>query len=109
MTAAAKRAREEETKKERLQLVKKLTRDDESSGSEEEDGEVGSGERERDTGETDIMTIMGFSGFDSTKGKEVVDNTYTAANGVVSKHKKRLYRQYMNRRGGFNRPLQKMP
>ena len=67
------------------------------------------------------------------QGKQLVDNLDGAGKGAVSKHKKRKYRQYMNRRGatyihhniafihhrftfytvyihtgGFNRPLQKM-
>jgi hypothetical protein len=47
----------------------------------------------------DILRIMGFSGFDSTKEKPVDDNHQGSALGAVSKHKKRVYRQYMNRRG----------
>ncbi|KAJ1440787.1 U4/U6.U5 small nuclear ribonucleoprotein 27 kDa protein-like protein [Ochromonadaceae sp. CCMP2298] len=54
------------------------------------------------------MAMMGFGGFDSTKGTQVGDNASTAAAGATSKNKKRAYRQYMNRKGGFNRPLQKM-
>jgi hypothetical protein len=46
-----------------------------------------------------ISKIMGFSGFDSTKAKPVEDNHQGAALGAVSKHRKRIYRQYMNRRG----------
>jgi U4/U6.U5 tri-snRNP-associated protein 3 len=55
--------------------------------------------------EVDMQAFLGFGSFDSTKGKEVADNT----DGAASKNKKRIYRQYMNRRGGFNRPLQKVP
>lgn len=44
---------------------------------------------------------MGFCNFDSTKGKHVIGNAAYVANVV----KQRKYRQYMNRRGGFNRPL----
>jgi U4/U6.U5 tri-snRNP-associated protein 3 len=43
--------------------------------------------------------LMGFSRFSSTKGKKHVDY------GGVETHKTRKYRQYMNRPGGFNRPL----
>jgi hypothetical protein len=32
-----------------------------------------------------------------------------AASGAVSKYEERKYRQYMNRRAGFDRPLQAMP
>lgn len=54
-----------------------------------------------------MMRAMGFGGFDSTKGKPVVDNATSAAAGGAMKNKKRVYRQYMNRRGGFNKPLAK--
>lgn len=52
-----------------------------------------------------MMKLLGFAGFDSTKGKHVADNDDTAARGAVRKVLKREYRQYMHRRGGFNRPL----
>jgi U4/U6.U5 tri-snRNP-associated protein 3 len=52
--------------------------------------------------------LLGFTGFSSTKGAEVEDNKTTAANGAAAKNKARKYRQYMNRKGGFNRPLDKM-
>jgi len=56
-----------------------------------------------------MMKLLGFSGnFASTKGAHVKDNSNTAARGAVSKNKARKYRQYMNRKGGFNRPLDKM-
>ncbi|GIY42829.1 hypothetical protein CDAR_246611 [Caerostris darwini] len=51
--------------------------------------------------EKDMMKLMGFGNFDSTKGKHVAGNV---AYGVHVIHK-RKYRQYMNRKGGFNRPL----
>ena len=46
-----------------------------------------------------LSQLMGFSRFSSTKGKKHVDY------GGVETHKTRKYRQYMNRPGGFNRPL----
>ncbi|RDD40538.1 U4/U6.U5 small nuclear ribonucleoprotein 27 kDa protein [Trichoplax sp. H2] len=52
--------------------------------------------------EEKMMKLMGFSGFDSTKGKHV-DGTNNAEGTRIQQ--KRRYRQYMNRRGGFNRPL----
>uniref|UniRef100_A0A7S1BT38 U4/U6.U5 small nuclear ribonucleoprotein 27kDa protein domain-containing protein n=1 Tax=Corethron hystrix TaxID=216773 RepID=A0A7S1BT38_9STRA len=56
-----------------------------------------------------MKKVMGFSGsFGSTKEKKVADNHTTAAKGAASKNKARKYRQYMNRKGGFNRPLDKM-
>jgi len=51
--------------------------------------------------EIDMMKLMGFSGFDTTKNKHVPGTDASAVNIV----QKRKYRQYMNRRGGFNRPL----
>lgn len=47
------------------------------------------------------MKLMGFAGFDSTKGKGVEDNNRGPAKGAISKHKAREYRQYMNRRGAY--------
>ena len=55
-----------------------------------------------------MRRVMGFSGFDTTKGKAVADNATGASAGGAARHKKRIYRQYMNRRGGFNRSMQKL-
>lgn len=54
-----------------------------------------------DDDEAAMQAMMGFSGFGSTKGKKVAGNDV----GGVRKEKKTEYRQYMNRQGGFNRPL----
>ncbi|BFZ01183.1 hypothetical protein BsWGS_04219 [Bradybaena similaris] len=54
-----------------------------------------------DEEQMEIMKKMGFATFDSTKGKKVDGNDMSA----VNLQRKRRYRQYMNRRGGFNRPL----
>ncbi|KAJ7632488.1 hypothetical protein FB45DRAFT_912577 [Roridomyces roridus] len=51
-----------------------------------------------------MMSMMGMSGFGSTKGKHIEGNQ----EGSVSVKKQRTWRQYMNRRGGFNRPLDKI-
>ncbi|XP_072941365.1 U4/U6.U5 small nuclear ribonucleoprotein 27 kDa protein [Epargyreus clarus] len=51
--------------------------------------------------EQEMLKVMGFCGFDSTKGKKVDDNVEGEVHVVL----KRKYRQYMNRKGGFNRPL----
>ncbi|KAI0865799.1 hypothetical protein F4860DRAFT_265890 [Xylaria cubensis] len=48
-----------------------------------------------------MQAMMGFGGFGSTKGQKVAGNNA----GAVYKAKKTEYRQYMNRVGGFNRPL----
>ena len=59
--------------------------------------------------EEQMRRLLGFSGgFGSTKGQAVEDNQSTAARGVTGKNKARKYRQYMNRKNGFNRPLEKM-
>jgi U4/U6.U5 tri-snRNP-associated protein 3 len=57
-----------------------------------------------DDPEAQMMKLMGFGGFESTKGKHVPGADASGAN--VKKQAK--YRQYMNRRGGFNRPLDKV-
>lgn len=51
--------------------------------------------------EQEMMRMMGFCGFDTTKGKKVEGNDVGAVHVIL----KRKYRQYMNRKGGFNRPL----
>ncbi|CAH2354176.1 putative SNRNP27 domain-containing protein [[Candida] railenensis] len=48
-----------------------------------------------------MISLMGFTGFASTKGKQVKG----AKGGAAKKEKKTEYRQYMNRTKGFNRPL----
>lgn len=48
-----------------------------------------------------MQAMMGFGGFGTTHQKKVVGNDVYA----VRKEKKTEYRQYMNRVGGFNRPL----
>ena len=53
--------------------------------------------------EIEMLKVMGFSGFDTTKGKHVDDGKCNAHS--VNIQQKRKYRQYMNRKGGFNRPL----
>ena len=49
----------------------------------------------------EMRRAMGFAGFKSTKNKQVKGNNVYG----VRKEKKTEYRQYMNRVGGFNRPL----
>jgi len=49
-----------------------------------------------------MQQIMGFGGFRSTKNTKVPGND---KNYGVRKDKRTQYRQYMNRQGGFNRPL----
>lgn len=52
--------------------------------------------------ETQMRKIMGFGNFRTTKNTKVPGND---KNYAVRKEKKTEYRQYMNRVGGFNRPL----
>jgi len=54
-----------------------------------------------DEDETAMMEMMGFATFNSTKGKRVEGQM----EGTSRIQKPKKYRQYMNRRGGFNRPL----
>lgn len=54
-----------------------------------------------DDGLDDMQAMMGFGGFGTTHQKKVLGNDIYA----VRKEKKTEYRQYMNRVGGFNRPL----
>jgi len=60
-------------------------------------------EPEIDTKNEDAMMqqMLGFSNFDTSKGKDHA----TTDEWMIKRRSKRKYRQYMNRRGGFNRPL----
>ncbi|XP_052160478.1 uncharacterized protein LOC127777894 isoform X2 [Oryza glaberrima] len=61
---------------------------------------VAAGEGDVDVEELEMMKMMGIPvGFDSTKGKHVPDADVSGVRVVT----KRQPRQYMNRRGGFNR------
>ncbi|KAG8310772.1 U4/U6.U5 small nuclear ribonucleoprotein [Homalodisca vitripennis] len=51
--------------------------------------------------EQEMMKMLGFCTFDTTRGKKVEGNEDGAVHVIL----KRKYRQYMNRKGGFNRPL----
>lgn len=51
-----------------------------------------------------MAEMMGFSNFDTTQNKGHEDNDVGESRTI----KQRKYRQYMNRRGGFNRPLDSM-
>ncbi|EEC80716.1 hypothetical protein OsI_23168 [Oryza sativa Indica Group] len=63
---------------------------------------VAAGEGDVDVEELEMMKMMGIPiSFDSTKGKHVSDADVSGVRIVT----KRQLRQYMNRRGGFNRPL----
>lgn len=70
--------------------------------------EVPREELDRMDEEEQMQALLGFGNFDTTKGKVVDDNATSASKGTAAKNKARKYRQYMNRAGGFNRPLDKM-
>lgn len=57
--------------------------------------------QDSDEEEALMRHMMGFAGFRSTKQTKVPGNNWYG----VRKEKKSEYRQYMNRVGGFNRPL----
>jgi U4/U6.U5 tri-snRNP-associated protein 3 len=70
--------------------------------------DLDSADLEGKTEDEQMMMLMGFGGFGSTKGQKVEDNHTGAAKGATASKKERKYRQYMNRKGGFNRPLDQM-
>lgn len=57
---------------------------------------------EDEDSDAEMRRIMGFEKFRSTKNTKVPGND---KNYGVHKEKTTEYRQYMNRTGGFNRPL----
>ena len=77
------------------------------SGAQQQGGDGGGdAEAEEDAEARAMAEMMGFAAFDSTAGKEVSDPRCKME--AVKKKEPRRYRQYMNRRGGFNRPLDEM-
>lgn len=54
-----------------------------------------------DAHDDDMISLMGFGGFETTKGKHVKGTK----GGNTRKETKSEYRTYMNRSKGFNRPL----
>ncbi|KAL0262716.1 hypothetical protein SLS55_001687 [Diplodia seriata] len=62
----------------------------------------GGAAEEADPETREMERMMGFSSFSSTHNTKVPGNDL---NYGVRKEKKTEYRQYMNRVGGFNRPL----
>ncbi|TFY63758.1 hypothetical protein EVJ58_g3054 [Rhodofomes roseus] len=69
-----------------------------------EDGEEGEAMDATNDDDAAMMGLMGLAGFGTTKGKHVDGNQ----EGAVEVKRVRTWRQYMNRRGGFNRPLDKI-
>lgn len=79
-------------------IVKEQKKKKEGGGEEEEEAAAAV----VDSDEIEMMKKLGIPvGFDSTKGKPVMGNDVSGIRAVT----KRQPRQYMNRRGGFNRPL----
>ena len=67
---------------------------------------TGDGEDDEEGGLDPAMAaMMGFGGFGTTKNKGIGEQAIESAAQVSVQ---RTWRQYMNRRGGFNRPLDKM-
>jgi U4/U6.U5 tri-snRNP-associated protein 3 len=64
-------------------------------------GGVEEQQEDEDSDTAQLHTLMGFTGFKTTKNQKVPGNDVYG----VRKEKKTVYRQYMNRVGGFNRPL----
>jgi len=60
-------------------------------------------DEEEDDAAAQMARLMGFSSFDSSKGKKGVDV------GGVARTKASSFRQYMNRDKGFNRELSPPP
>ncbi|KAF9009397.1 hypothetical protein BDQ17DRAFT_1348020 [Cyathus striatus] len=81
-----------------------LSRPNLDPDAEEPGTEEGEAMDEIDDDSAAMMAMMGVGGFGSTKGKHVTGNQ----EGAVNVKKMRTWRQYMNRRGGFNRPLDKI-
>ncbi len=61
----------------------------------------------RMTPKQQMKELLGFTGFGSTKNRKVESNFTGAACGAVFKPLRREYRQYMHRKGGFNKSLDK--
>ena len=60
-------------------------------------------------GEEELLAqLMGLQGFDTSKGVGVADNKFGDGKGGVRKNQVRKHRQYMNRKDGFNRPLDRI-
>jgi hypothetical protein len=83
------------------QRSNETTKNDDDDDDEDEDDDDDDQEQQL------MKELFGISDFGTTKNTKVDTNHTTAAMGIVSKKnlKGRKYRQYMNRKNGFNRPL----
>lgn len=78
-------------------------KDDRKEGKEKQAIQISAEDMQGKTeDEIEMMKMMGFSSFNTSKGKKT-DGSVNAY--AVNVSMKRKYRQYMNRKGGFNRPL----
>ncbi|RHY55161.1 hypothetical protein DYB38_003954, partial [Aphanomyces astaci] len=59
--------------------------------------------------EEQMRLLMGFGGFDTTKGKVVEENLRGPALGTSNTKSKREYRQFMNKRSSFMKPKPPAP
>ena len=84
------------------QFGKAPVKTEHTNGIKIEEATNGAMDIEDDSEEAQMMRIMGFNTFKSTKNTKVPGNS---RNHGVRIEKKTEYRQYMNRQGGFNRPL----
>eukprot|EP00978_Attheya_sp_CCMP212_P027279 scaffold91356_cov51-Attheya_sp.AAC.2 len=100
---------ENEAEEDRLAAIDKAAADGTTDASSGQIPQVDEAELEGLDEDEQMRMLLGFSGsFATTKGTAVEDNQKSAASGAAAKNKARKYRQYMNRKGGFNRPLDKM-
>ena len=72
---------------------------------EEEDEDEEEEELDEEAQMSEMQRLMGFGGFNTTKNTKVEDNHSGSGKGYASVKKARKYRQYMNRKGGFDRNL----
>lgn len=92
------------SRKDRVTLTKEISEDGEHMIKPENPSVLGKekSDAEKENSEMDLMKkMMGFGGFTSTKNKKVEG---TDCYGV-HKIQRNEYRQYINRKKGFNRPL----
>lgn len=101
-----RRGEDEEKERQRAAVVSDfvdgIAKEQQKQRGTSEGGHASGGDVEMDADEMELMKKMGIPcTFDSTKGKPVPGADVSGVRSVT----KRQPRQYMNRRGGFNRPL----
>ncbi|KAF7838032.1 U4/U6.U5 small nuclear ribonucleoprotein 27 kDa protein [Senna tora] len=97
-----KRHRRESTAEDNRDTQKAVSDFVDGIAKEQQQKHKDNGEGAMDEDEMEMMKKLGIpTGFDTTKGKPVPGADVSGVRAVT----KRQPRQYMNRRGGFNRPL----